>query len=253
MRLFQTIILAILITGCSNSQESKPELTGDVKKDLMILLPNRENKVDIIDGVKMDPRYELLYSKFMTAVQENGDWFLEQQKIVEQTGNPMSYHPNIGMTEKEYEEFKALMEKGPGVEMVKSGTAKVTFDYQDDIIQLKGTDRLEILNEVKIDLSQNVVWIGEFELNNFQEINVDTDDNGLKSKWSGYQWRYEYTNNANGFSDLASTEDMQSIIMKQYKLTIGRLDKDMTTYIEITEKEIENGVKTKTIQIPFKF
>lgn len=253
MRLFQTIILAILITGCGNSQESKSELTGEVKQDLKILLPDKEEKVDIIDGVKMDPRYELLYSKFMIAVRENNEWFLEQQKIVEQTGNPMPYHPNIGMTEDEYDEFKALMEKGPGVEMIKSGTAKVTFDYQDDIIYLKGTGRLDILNDVKIDLEENVVWIGDFKLDNFQEINVDNDNNGLKSKWRGYQWRYETTNKPNGFSELESTEDFQTLIMKQYKLTIGRLEKDLTTYIEITEKEMENGVKTKTIQIPFKF
>lgn len=253
MRIFITLILIVLITGCSKSQETKPELTGEVKKDLKILLPETEVKVDIIDGVKMDPRYELLYAKFMTAVKENNKWFLEQQKIVEQTGNPMSYHPNLGMTLQEYDEFKALIEKGPGVEMVKNGTANVTFDFQDNIIQLKGTDRLEILNDVKIDLTENIVWIGEFKLDNFQEINVDSENNGLKSKWSGYQWRYEYTNKPVGLSELDSTEDLQTIIMKQYKLTIGRLDKDKSSYIEITEKEIENGVQTKTIQIPFIF
>lgn len=242
-----------MITGCSNSQETKSKLIGDVKQDLKILLPDSEEKVDIIDGVKMDPRYELLYSKFMTAVKENNDWFLEQQQIVEQTGNPMPYHPNIGMTEKEYDEFKSLMEKGPGVEMIKSGTAKVTFNYQGNIIYLKGTGKLEILNDVKIDLAENVVWIGDFKLDNLQEINVDSDKNGLKSKWRGYQWRYEYTNNPAAISNLESMEELQTLIMKQYKFTIGRLEKDLTTYIEITEKEIENGVKTKTIQIPFKF
>jgi hypothetical protein len=253
MRLFQTIILAVFITSCSNSQDTKPDLTGEVKHDLKILLPNDEVKVDIIDGVKMDPRYELLYSKFMTAVQQNNQWFLGQQKIIEETGKPMPYHPNTGLTEEEYFEFKALMEKGPGIEMVKSGTAKVMFNFQDEIIYLKGTDRLEILNDVKIDLANNAVWIGDYKLDNFQEINVDTDNNGLKSKWNGYQWRYEYTNKPDGFSELSSTDDLQTLIMKQYKLTIGRLDKDKSTYIEITEKEIENGLKTKTIQIPFKF
>ena len=253
MRLILTTILLIVFTGCSNSQVLKTDLTGDVLKDLKILLPDNEVKVDIIDGVKMDPRYELLYSKFLSAVKKNNEWFLQQQKTVEQTGNPMPYHPNVGMSESEYEEFKTLIEKGPGVEMGKSGSAKVAFDYQSDIIRLKGTDRLEILNDVKIDLENNIVWIGDFKLDDFQEINVDTDNNGLKSKWKGYQWRYEYTNKPNGFSELESPEDFQDLVMKQYKLTVGRLDKDLTTYIEITEKEIENGVKTKTIQIPFKF
>lgn len=253
MRLFQTIIIALLITTCSNSQDTKPDLTGEVQHDVKILIPDSEVKVDIIDGIKMDPRYELLYSKFMTAVQKNNEWFLEQQKIIEQTGNPMPYHPNTGLTEVEYTELKTLIEKGPGVEMVKSGTAKVTFNFQDKIIYLKGTGRLEILNDVKIDLAENVVWIGDIKLDNFQEINVDTDKNGLNSKWNGYQWRYEYINKPNGFNELSSTEDLQTLSMKQYKLTVGRLDKDKSTYIEITKKEIENGKKTKTIQIPFKF
>jgi hypothetical protein len=252
MRHIQTLFLIILIAGCSNSQPVQKQITGELIDDLKVLLPEGKVNVDIIDGIKMNPKYEELNSKFMTGVQNNYDWFLEQQKIVEQTGNPMPYHPNLGMTESEFEEYKTFMENGTGVEMVKNGSAQINFKYQDNFINLSGNGRLDLLNDVRIDLTNNIVWIGDYKLDKFEKVNVDSDNNGLKSKWSGYQWRYDYSNKPE-FNSLSSTEDLQNLNMKIYKLTVALLDKDKTTYIEITEKEIENGTRTKTFQIPFKF
>lgn len=253
LKLFQTLILVTLTLGFVYAQEIKSELTGDLKTDFRLLVPNGQVNVDIIDGFKIDPRYELLNSKFLTAFQQNTDWFLEQQKIVEKTGKPLSYHPNIGMTEEEWIEYQTIMRKGPGVELLKNGSALVTFNYNGDLVTLKGTDRLSVLDKVKINLEENIVWIGDYKLDNFSEIKVETEDNGLKSKWQGYSWRFDYPSNSKGLDDINSSDELQSLELKIYKFTIGRLEKDNSTYIEITEKEIEKGIKIKNIQIPFTF
>lgn len=253
MKTIKLLLVLILFYGCGNSQERKHELVGNLTTDLENLIPNGNHKVDIIDGIVMDSRYEILYEKFIIAMQENKEWFLEQQKITEKTNNPVPYHPNIGMSEKEYEEFQILMNEGPGMEMVKSGTAMVHFEREKDLIKMSGTDRLNFINEILIDLENNIAFIGDVKLDIFKEIEVDTDKNGLKSKWKGYQWLFESSNLENRLQDLESMKDVEKMSIKLYKLTIGRLDKDGTTYMEFTESELNNGVRIKNIKIPIKF
>ena len=66
--------------------------------------------------VKASPRYLDLQNKFIIGVKEHQEWFLEQQKITEKTGKPLGYHPNLGMTEAEFNELKNLIESGTGIE-----------------------------------------------------------------------------------------------------------------------------------------
>ena len=253
MKIIKVVFVLILFYGCGNSQERKNELVGNLRADLEILIPNGKHEVDIIDGIIMDSRYEKLYEKFMIAMQENKEWFLEQQKIAKKTNSPVPYHPNIGMSEIEYEDFISLMNEGPGMEMVKSGTAMVHFKREKDLIKMSGTDRLDFINKITIDLENNIAFIGDVKLDIFKEIEVDTDKNGLKSKWKGYQWLFESSNLENGLQDLESMKDVEKMSIKLYKLTIGRLDKDGTTYMEFTESELDNGVRTENIKIPIKF
>jgi hypothetical protein len=41
--------------------------------------------------------------------------------------------------------------------------------------------------------------------------------------------------------------------MKQYKLTIGKLDKNGKTYLSLKGREIENGARTVNFEIPVQF
>ena len=252
MKFCKSLCILLLMAGCGNSQIIRPALTGDRATDIKILIPEGEYNVDIIDRVIQNPRYQELQNKLVAAVSKNKDWFLEQQRLAGQRSGPMPYHPNFGLTEEEYAELITLTQDGLDVEMTKSGSAKVSITYENDIISFDGTGKLKVLKDVKINLKENIVLIGDYKLDNFQEINVESDKNGLKSKWRGFQWRFEYTDSQKNLEELTSQE-LQTIILKNYKFTIGRLEKDSTTYIEITEREIEKGIKTKTIQIPFKF
>ena len=47
--------------------------------------------------------------------------------------------------------------------------------------------------------------------------------------------------------------DLQTLNMKIYIITIGQLAKNLKTYLQITESEINKGVKTRNIEIPIIF
>lgn len=205
-----------------------------------------------MDAVELEPRYRELYIKFMAAAQTNPDWFLEQKNLSRQTGKPIEYHPNLGMSEEEWVEFQGLIEKGPGATAIKNGTAEVEFIYRKDVVRFKGSDRLDFLNEIELDLRKNIVYIGDYALDHFETVNVETDGNAFKSKWKGYTWLYEYHSGVEP-DDLRKTDDLKAVDLKLYKITVGRLEKNSATYIEVTEKEVEGGNRTKNIQIPFIF
>lgn len=88
--------------------------------------------------------------------------------------------------------------------------------------------------------------MGEFELSDFNEINIESDKNGLRSKWKGYKWSYITESEI----DFSEPEKMN---MSSYSFTLGQLEIDNSTYMEIEAREIVNGVRVLNVQIPFKF
>lgn len=238
---------------CCSAPENKPsekvlneKITGIFANDIKVLIPEGEFLVDVLDAVKVDPRFQELQTKFMKAVELNKEWFIEQQKIIQETGSPMKYHPNIGLTESEYNELNEFTKSGTGMEVQISGTEDVEFIYKGDELTFKSKNKLDLLNILRIDVKEKKAWLGDFELNNFTEINVDNDKNAFRTKWKGYQWSYTTSNEI----DLNKPEDVN---VSSYSFTLGQLEIDNSTYMEIKAKEIVNGEKVLNTQIPFKF
>ncbi len=254
MRLIIIVVFLPLSFNCVHSQLNQTYfITGSPFADLKALLPNGTIKADIMDGVKTSPRYLDLQNKFLIGLRQHQEWFLEQQKIAEETGKAISYHPNLGMTETEYNELKYFIESGTGIELVSSGTESLTIKWHSDSIAFQGTGRLNVFNSLLIIPKENIAIIGDYRLDRFDIVNVESDNNAFKSKWKGYSWRYDFSNKGEGFSQIESMNDLQTLSMKIYKITFGQIEKDMKTYLQITESEITNGVKTKNIEIPIMF
>jgi hypothetical protein len=254
MKLLYIFAFLIFSINCVYSQSNQTLLiTGNPQDDLKALLPNGTTKADIIDGIKATPRYLDLQNKFLSGIKQHQEWFLEQQRIAEKTGKPIGYHPNLGMTEAEFLELKNLMESGTGIEVVSSGTESLTIQWSGDSIIFEGTGRLYVYNDLIINPKKNIAIIGDYILDKFEIVNVESDKNALKSRWKGYSWRYEFSNKGEGFTQIEKMEDLQTLNMKIYIITIGQIEKDMKTYIQITESEIIKGIKTKNIEIPIIF
>lgn len=244
------ILLTILIslTSCGNSQTQQRQqaITGDIKNDLNNLLPEGKITTDVMDVVKQNKRQEELTKKFQEGIQNNYEWFVDFMKTVPD-GQPMPYNSKLGLTEDEYKELQGYLND---IELISSGKYAVTIKSKNNIIAFETNDeKLKLLEYVKIDLIKNVITIGEYELTFSDTVNVTDDKNGLKSKWKGYTWKLEEPKDL----DLNALKDLQTLKVKQYKCTIGQLEKNGKTFMSIKGQEIENGERQVSFELPLIF
>lgn len=240
--------LLILATSCGNSQSQQGQkaITGDIETDLNNLLPRGKTTVDVMDGIMQTKRQEELTIKFQEAIKKNYEWFIDYSQT-QTAGQPMAYHPNTGLTEKEFEELMSYM---LNIEFVSTGKKEMEITNISNIIEFQTNDeKLKLLESVQIDLSRNVVYLGEYELTFHDSINAADDTNALKSKWKGYSWKYEEP----GDHDINALKNLERMNIKKYEFRIGRLEKNEKTYLSIKGLEIENGAKLVEFDLPILF
>jgi len=239
--------LTIFLASCINSQTKniKPQLTGDIKSDLSSLIPKGSHTVEIMDGVSENPRQKALTLKFREAINRNYEWFVEYMKTVPE-GKPMPYHSNLGLTKQEYEELMGYMNN---VEVLSTGKEVITIEYKGDIIVFNSQGKLSAFDSLKIDTKTNSVFFGQYKMMFSDSVNVKDDKNGLRSQWKGYTWKFEMPGDL-GPDDL---KDLRNLKMKQYELTVGRLEKNDKTYLSLKGREIENGAKLVDFELPVIF
>lgn len=90
---------------------------------------------------------------------------------------------------------------------------------------------------------------GQYKMPFSDTINITTDKNGLRTKWKGYSWEFEEPKDI----DISDLTDLESLSIKQYKFTIGRLEKDGKTFMSLKGREIEDGVKIVDFELPVRF
>jgi hypothetical protein len=240
--------LLILTTSCGESQtlQEQKALTGDIETDVNNLLPPGKTTVDVMDGIMQTKRQEELTIKFQEAIKKNYDWFIDYSQN-KPAGQPMAYHPNTGLTEKEFEELMIYM---LNIEFVSTGKKEMEITNISNIIEFQtGDEKLKLLESVQIDLSRNIVYLGEYELSFSDSINATEDTNALKSKWKGYSWKYEELGNLN----INALKNIERMNVKKYEFRIGRLEKNDKTFLSIKGLEIENGVKKVEFDLPIIF
>ena len=242
------LIPLVFLTSCANSQtenEVRPEITGEIITDINNLMPAGKITVDNMDGIKENPRQTELTLKFQEGIKENYDWFVDYMKTVP-NGEPMPYHKNLGLSKKEYKELQELMND---IELISTGKDVITIIKQGSVITFEAKDKLEILEVVNIDLDSNIVTVGEYTLMFSDTPNITDDKNGLRSKWKGYTWRYEFPSEV----DFDALKDIENIRLKQYVLTIGRLDKNGKTFFKLKAREVKDGVKEVDLSLSLIF
>lgn len=251
MKLFLTLISLVIITSCGQSQEKnklvEKKIVRDFQQDFNSLLSEGEFIADIMDEVTMSPRRQELQEKFMKAMNENPEWFLFQQKIVEKTGKGIPYDPLLGMTEKEWEEYKKLLETMTDMEAKSSGTEKVFINKTEDKISFKTEGKLEYLNSINIDLNANVVNFFEYALPLSDTICVTNPDNVFKTAWRGYKFQYANPENS---SMPTSQEELENFSLTLFTFTIGLFENTGKTFIKISGSETRNGEQILRFQIP---
>ncbi len=244
---FYLILFMAFFSSCMQAQTtiSDQKLTGDIKNDLISLLPSGTVKADIIDGVRQNPRQMELAKKLQSSIAQNYEWFVDYMKAVPQ-GEKMPYHVKLGLTKEEYMELMGFMDN---IEMVSTGTENISIQIKNDVIYFKSQNKLSKLDSLTIDLKNNMVSFGQIKIPFADKLNITTDKNALKSKWTGYSWILEEPKDL----DANALKDLNRLKMRQYKFTIGKLEKSGKTYMSLKGREIENGAKTIDFELPIQF
>lgn len=254
MKLFTKILLLTFLAACSqapsNNKPTDKKITRDFLHDVDMLLPTGEFTVDIMDEVIMSSRRKELQEKFMQAIKANPEWFMQQQKIVEQTGKGISYDPRLGMTEAEWEEYKKFMDSMSDMQVSSSGTAKVDVVKNGDIISFKSDGKLAYLNATIIDTKNKTVKVSEYLLPLIDTVCVTNADNVFKTAWRGYKFQFS---NPENITMPTTPEELANYSGMLYGLTLGLFEKTGKTYIEISGSEISQGRRIINYKIPIVF
>jgi hypothetical protein len=240
-KLFFYILLLITTPIFSQTPDT---LTNVLVNDIKLFFPKDEIIGDIL-GLKTSPRQIELLEKFQIGVQKNYEWFIESIKNRKE-GETMPYHPNLGLTENEYKELNSYNDN---VEFTKIESGKIKIINQNNTISFKTEEKLKFLESIKIDIKTNTVFLDNYKLEFNDYSNVTDPKNALKSKWKGYNWVFF---EPKGF-DIDDFKDLNTLTVKQYKFTLGKLDNNGKTIMIIKGKEIKNGEKLVDFEIPISF
>jgi len=252
MKLIATILALTLFTACgqTQSQSADKKITRDFQQDIALLLPTGEYTVDIMDQVTMSPRRQELQEKFMQAVKVNSEWFMQQQKNIEQTGEGIPYDPRLGMTETEWEEYKKFIDSMSDMKVISSGTVKVKVIKTNNIITFKSEGKLDPLNNTSIDTKNKTVKMNNSILPLIDTICVTNSDNIFKTAWRGYKFQISNPPNA---TMPATQEELANYSMSIYGFTLGLFENSDKTYIEISASETSKGQQLTRYKIPIVF
>ena len=252
MKQLPALFLLCLRASCSQPEKkavvNQKAITRDFQDDLNALLPSGEFVVDIMDKIKMTPRSQALQDKFMAAMKADPEWFLEQQRLVKETGKEPPYDTRMGMTEAEWTEYKSLMNNSENMEAEPSGSETIIISNIGGSIHFKSTGKLEYLNFISIDISKKEVYMFDHTLSLLDTICVKTDKNVFKTAWRGYE--FQYTDNKN-IDIPKSTKELRNISMKLFTFTLGLFPKSGRTYIEIAGSEVVKGKDIVRFKVPF--
>jgi hypothetical protein len=242
-RTITLLFLLISLTSCAQSKSEK--ITGIPTNDLPTIFESQTVSADIMDGIKRNPRQLELTQKIQSSLQNNWEWYQEYIKTVKK-GEPLGYHPNLGITEKEYDEFLKISKD---IEVESTGKEDLEIINADNKIKFNADGRLSIYNDLTIDIENNQILYKDYVLPFLDEVNIEDADNGLKSKWKGYNWAYEYP----VITDETDLTYLKNLNITIVRFTIGQLEKNGKIYMQIKERKMESGVKTVENQIPIMF
>jgi hypothetical protein len=235
---FLAQFFCVRICAGQNVTRTRPEITGNLKKDLRNLLRDGAVPITIL-GTKPSERLLGLTARFQQALSENRDWFLEYVKgRGDKLGLP--YHEKMGLTEAEYNELTTSLLATKLIPMV---TEDVIIKRKGREITFNNNGALSILRELQIDRDGKKISFGDYELLLKDTVKTVGNKNVLSSSWKGYTWQFDYPQREKG-TLIEAARDISNFTLIKYQLYLGRLDNDGRSFMMIRGTEVVRGRKS---------
>jgi hypothetical protein len=242
---FSTVILFLSACFDKRQRPEKVAITNDIVKDVHDILFDNEVLADIMDSIKVDPKAEEIYKKFQLGMQANQEWFLEEARKLN-PGEQMKYDARFGVTEDEY---KYILDSQKNIALLSTGKESIKFIEEPDEFGFISQGKLQIFNQIKIDLKNNVVIIGNETLKYKGVSDITDANNAFQSKWKAHSWQLTEPSD----STLEKTADLTHMTGKRYTFHIGVLEKTKKRFMKVKGTVLENGRKTLDFEIPIEF
>lgn len=233
-----TLLVSLPTIICG--QETKPGSPQDASRiaELDRWFPRGQVEAVVLDRVELSPRRAELMGKMLAAIQKDPELVLrEPPKKIDSA--------YAGLTEAEWKEYGAMC--SDGVKLVGSDSMNVTIDRRSDTIVFYSAGRLPALDQVKINPVTNEVWIGGYLLP-FESVQSVTDSvNGLRSWSHGYRWQFA---EPEPFPTPKTMDEVMRTSYKLYTLTILRLERDGSIYMNVAGSEVSMGQRVVKFAVP---
>lgn len=208
------MILIVALTSCKGAGDI--EGSGDTIPPPEEMLPIGTVNIDLmamgLQSAEDSDRLTELIDKLQLGIAANQDWLAEYVKEYE--GKELPYHPNLGLSQEEYDEYLRLSDN---IKLYKSAdgilSIEKTGDGQYKISQMEG---LRLIDNIIIDLSENTVSTNYGTCKYSGEIKA-SDQQIATGRWNGYSWILEDMADASNYQsvqfNLGQMEDSKKIIL----------------------------------------
>jgi hypothetical protein len=182
--------------------------------------------------VAYSPRANELMERMQQAVATNRDWFLEQVKLAP-PGQPIPYHPNLGLTEAEYEEMLTESKKP---RLARTGQKiQVTIVKEGTIFSFLSEESDSPFENLRIDASTTDL---SAPVGNLGPAKWESSDgaNTALGPWEGYTWHFEKA-------------EAEANTARLFTLQILRLKRSGKMFLSVKDHDIVARLPRKSVEL----
>lgn len=193
------------------------------------------------------PREKQLLGKAAQGAREHLAWFRDSLSTITDL---TAYHDKFGLTEEEFREYLQIAERQKQ-DTVTAITGHDTLKISDkgNILSFKGSGKLKPLDSLTVNLSNNTVFYGHFQLTYTPLKKGKQENSALKTFGAGYEYAYEDYGNL----DPAKAMNPRDMNMTSFKLQLGRNKETGETFLNFMAMKYVKGMPQLMIITPCKF
>jgi hypothetical protein len=218
--------------------------------DIKAWLKPGEHVVSLI-GMAPDrstPREKELLGKAAQGAREHLAWFRDSLSTI--SSDLAAYHDKFGLTEEEFREYIQIVDKkkkdtATGI----TGHDTLKISGKGDILSFMGTGKLKPLDSLTINLFNNTVFYGHFELTYGSPKKPKGENSALKP----FGTSYEYTFEDLGDLDPTKAANPASMNMTSFKLQLGHNKDTGETFLNFMGMRYVKGMPQLMVITPCKF
>jgi hypothetical protein len=145
------------------------------------------------------PRLNLLTAKLQQAAQKQPEWWMDQLRKAK-PGEPLPYHPRLGMTKAEYKELLSL---GGAFTLRKIKMVRLSVKRDGMRITFNGGEELPDLKAVVVNLGTGAVTTPFGTAADWSRIEAGPDQKAT-GPWNGVEWKLERVNERTGLGTVVT-------------------------------------------------